>query len=103
MVVIAWVKDPTRPGARRAARLTDSAYVTKVHKDAEYEPPRDCGWRKVARVDFTAATARYWQLRSCCAHATGTERFMTPAFASGAMRYILYAYQKSSRTSHQPL
>jgi geranyl diphosphate 2-C-methyltransferase len=95
MVVIAWVKDLSRPGARRAARLTDSAYVTKVHEDAEYEPPRDCGWKKVGRVDFTAAAARYWRLRSRSAHATGTEKFMTPAFASGAMRYFLYVYRKS--------
>ncbi|MFA6028547.1 MAG: methyltransferase domain-containing protein [Elusimicrobiota bacterium] len=95
MVVIAWVRGSSGPASARSARLVDAAYRTCIHEERAYRATEGTGWRLELREDLTRPAARYWKLRGFSAHRTGTERFMEPAFASGAVRYLLFLYRRS--------
>lgn len=93
MVVIAWVRNAAHRQGSRYVRLADKAYVTHIHAEGEYlRGPAGTGWKLRTIKDLTAETSAYWAGRLAIKEGSGTERFMAPAFASGAMLYRLYAY-----------
>lgn len=96
LVVIAWVRNPSHPSGEKYARLADRAYVTRIHPDNEYrEAAARAGWTPHGGKDLTRATALYWEGRSRLKEGSGTEKFMTPAFASGAILYRLYSFDRA--------
>ena len=93
LVIIAWVRNVAHPRGGEYARLADKAYVTKIHAEKEYlEACKAGGWELKVKKDLTGPTAAYWAGRLALGDGSGTESFMTPAFASRALLYRLYAY-----------
>ncbi len=94
LVVIAWTRNSAHRLGRRYATLADKAYVTRIHSREEYlNGAAGSGWRLRLTRDLTSPTASYWAARAALKNASGTESFMTPAFAVRALLYILYSYE----------
>lgn len=93
VVIIAWCAGDG-PEADELKAQVDAHYRTNIHTPQAYRAAaRDAGLDVVDEVDLTPLTTPYWQIRAGSEHATGSERFMTPAFEGGRLTYWLFALQ----------
>ena len=90
-VIIAWCAGEG-PEADRVKEQVDEHYKTNLHTpDAYRSAAAQAELVLVDQRDLTSDTALYWEIRERSAHRTGSERFMTPAFARGLLSYWLFA------------
>jgi geranyl diphosphate 2-C-methyltransferase len=91
IVLIAWIAvDP------KLKRTIDASYYTDIHTKKQYlSYAKKNGWKFVKAINLGKNTARYWKLRSQAKHASGSEKFMTPGFASGRLGYWLMVFENT--------
>ncbi len=88
LVIIAWCAQD-----QEVKSLIDAHYLTDIKPAGAYLSSADkFGWRLAYHHDLTSQTAPYWQLRSYPSECTGSERFMTPGFASRDVQYHMFCF-----------
>ncbi|WP_406191222.1 MULTISPECIES: methyltransferase domain-containing protein [unclassified Streptomyces] len=93
IVVIAWCAG-SGAEADKMKETVDRHYLTNISPPAEYRRAATAAGLTVTNeVDLTAPCVPYWQVRSTSDKATGSEKFMLPAFSSSLLTYNLFVLE----------
>ncbi|VVB74440.1 Ubiquinone biosynthesis O-methyltransferase [uncultured archaeon] len=77
-------------------KKVDEHYLTDIHSKQEYlDMALKQDWLILEQVNLKELTSPYWGVRSQSMNKTGSEQFMAPGFASGALEYWLFVFEKS--------